>query len=64
MRLQDYLSEHGVTRAEFARRLGVKHISVTRYVSEGRVPEPSVMEKIIEVTDGKVTANDFFGLAA
>ncbi len=64
MRLQDYLAETGMTRAEFARRIGVKHISVTRYVNEGRVPEPSVMEKIIEATEGKVTANDFFGLAA
>jgi hypothetical protein len=64
MRLQDYLSETGVTRAEFARQIGVKHISVTRYLFDGRVPEPSVMEKIIEATDGKVTANDFFGLAA
>lgn len=63
MRLQDYLVETGITRAEFARRIGVKHISVTRYV-EGRVPESSVMGKIIEATEGKVTANDFFGLAA
>jgi transcriptional regulator with XRE-family HTH domain len=64
MRLQDYLADTGVTRAEFARRIGVKHITVTRYVSEGRVPEPSVMEKIIEATEGKVTANDFFDIAA
>jgi len=63
MRLQDYLTQTDTTRAEFARQIGVKHISVTRYL-DGRVPEPSVMEKIIEVTEGKVTANDFFGLAA
>jgi len=61
MRLQEYLSETKQTRAEFARQIGVKHISVTRYL-EGRVPEASVMGKIIEVTDGKVTANDFFEL--
>lgn len=64
MRLQEYLTETDTTRAEFARQIGVKHITITRYVNEGRVPEPSVMEKIIEVTEGKVTANDFFGLAA
>lgn len=63
MRLQDYLAETEITRAEFARQIGVRHISVTRYL-DGRVPEPSVMEKIIEATAGKVTANDFYGLAA
>jgi predicted DNA-binding protein (UPF0251 family) len=64
MRLEDYLQTTGMTRAEFARRIGVRHITVTRYVQEGRVPESSVMGKIIEVTEGKVTANDFFGIAA
>ena len=63
MRLNEYLSERGLTRAEFARQIGVKHISVTRYLN-GRVPEPSVMCKIIEATEGKVTANDFFRMAA
>jgi transcriptional regulator with XRE-family HTH domain len=64
MRLEEYLAETGLTRAEFARQIGVRHITVTRYVREGRVPESSVMCKIIEATDGKVSANDFFGLAA
>jgi DNA-binding transcriptional regulator YdaS (Cro superfamily) len=63
MRLAEYLSETGLTRAEFARQIGVKQFSVTRYLN-GRVPEPSVMCKIIEATDGKVSANDFFAMAA
>jgi transcriptional regulator with XRE-family HTH domain len=63
MRLREYLTQNSISRAEFARQIGVKHITVTRYL-DGRVPEPSVMEKIIEATAGKVTANDFFDLAA
>ena len=63
MRLEEYLAETGLTRAEFARQIGVRQFSITRYL-EGRVPEPSVMCKIIEATEGKVSANDFFGLAA
>jgi transcriptional regulator with XRE-family HTH domain len=59
MRLKEYLEENRITRAEFARLIGVRHISVTRY-TEGRVPEASVMSKIIEQTNGQVTANDFF----
>ena len=63
MRLEEYLSETGLTRAEFARQIGVKQFSVSRYLN-GRVPEPSVMCKIIEATEGKVSANDFFAMAA
>jgi hypothetical protein len=37
---------------------------VRRYVTGKRIPEKEVMEKIAEVTELKVTANDFFGLAA
>lgn len=64
MRLQEYLDQSGLTRAEFARRIGVRHITVTRYCESGRVPEASVMGKIIEATEGQVTANDFFDIAA
>jgi transcriptional regulator with XRE-family HTH domain len=60
MRLQEYLDQTGMTRAEFARRIGVRHITVTRY-TEGRPPNARLMGKIIEATEGQVTANDFFG---
>lgn len=64
MRLQEYLTATSVSRADFARQIGVSAESVRRYLYTGRVPEPPVMEKIIEATEGKVTANDFFGIAA
>jgi transcriptional regulator with XRE-family HTH domain len=61
MRLQDYLASNSLSRADFAQQIGVSVESVRRYLN-GRVPEPSVMGKIIWVTDGEVTANDFFQL--
>jgi transcriptional regulator with XRE-family HTH domain len=63
MRLDEYLASNSVSRADFARQVGVSVESVRRYLN-GRVPEPSVMSKIIEATEGKVSANDFFGIAA
>jgi 3,4-dihydroxy 2-butanone 4-phosphate synthase/GTP cyclohydrolase II len=63
MTLADYLKETGTTRAAFARAIGVRHISVTRYLA-GRIPERRVMERIAMATGCKVTANDFFGIAA
>lgn len=64
MRLQEYLAVTSTSRADFAQQIGVSVESVRRYLNEGRIPEPSVMSKIIEATEGKVSANDFFGLAA
>jgi transcriptional regulator with XRE-family HTH domain len=61
MRLQEYLAINHISRADFARKVDVSVESVRRYLT-GRVPETSVMSKIIEVTEGKVTANDFFDL--
>ena len=63
MRLADYLKDTQTSRAEFARTIGVSQESVRRYLN-GRIPEPKTMEKIALATGCKVTANDFFGIAA
>jgi transcriptional regulator with XRE-family HTH domain len=63
MRLQEYLASNSISRADFAQQIGVSVESVRRYLC-GRVPEPSVMCKIIKATDGEVSANDFFDVAA
>lgn len=63
MRLQEYLTTNSVSRADFAVQIGVSTESVRRYLN-GRVPESSVMCKIIEATRGQVSANDFFQIAS
>ena len=63
MTLQEYLKDTQTSRAQFAATIGVSQESVRRYVN-GRIPEPRVMEKIALATGCKVTANDFFGIAA
>ena len=65
MKLADYLEAHGISYSEFARQIGAKSAeTVRRYAVEGRVPTPKNMEKIALATGCKVTANDFFGIAA
>lgn len=64
MTLEAYLTEAGLSRNEFAKRIGVSGETVRRYVAGIRIPEKDVMEKIALVTTCKVTANDFFGIAA
>lgn len=48
-----------LSRAQLGEKLGVTSVAIGRY-EQGRVPEPSVLQKIIEVSEGQVTANDFF----
>lgn len=63
MKLRSYLSGRGETQAQFAARIGVHPISVSRYVTGRRLPEPDVIRRIVVATDGAVTADDLLGLA-
>ncbi len=60
MKLANYLSQTDKPRAEFAQEIGVSEVSLHRYLCKGRIPKPSVMDRIVRATGGLVTANDFF----
>lgn len=65
MKLALYLETHGLSYAEFARMIGAKSDeTVRRYTTGERRPNETNMVRIAEATNGKVTANDFFGIAA
>ena len=64
MKLADYLERHSISHRDFAKSIGVSKETVRRYVAGTRIPEKPVMEKIALATACKVTANDFFGIAA
>lgn len=65
MKLSEYLAAHDLSYAEFTRRIGATgKDTVRRYAEGGRTPNEKMMIRIIEATGGKVTANDFFGIAA
>ena len=59
MTLDCYLKKHGLTHTAFATRIGSTVQSVHRYVHGQRYPRPEIMRRIVEATDGAVTANDF-----
>lgn len=59
MKLQQYLSDVGMTAREFSRRIRVAEGSVCRYLNGDRFPEPAVLIRIKAVTDGAVCADDF-----
>lgn len=64
MTLSDYLAEAQIDRHQFAAHINVTPETVRRYLAAERIPDKKVMGRIALATGGKVTANDFFGMAA
>lgn len=61
MELKQWLSSTGTTYRQFGDAIGVSEHAVWRYASGRRIPDREVMPRIHAVTDGLVTANDFYG---
>lgn len=59
MNLAEYLQANGLSEAEFAEKIETSQSAVNRYCGE-RVPQRDVMRKIIQVTGGLVTPNDWY----
>lgn len=61
MTLQDYLNEHRIGYAAFARLIGSAHRrNVERYAKGTRRPRAETLLAISKATNGAVTPNDFF----
>jgi len=60
MRLCDWLEKDGRSIRQLAQDIGVRPMSAGRYVKETRIPTPEIMREIVRVTEGAVTANDFY----
>ena len=60
MKLETYLSKTQKTPAAFAIELGKSSASgVMKWLRMERTPRPHEMRRIFDVTNGKVTPNDF-----
>ena len=59
-KLKQWLKEHNMTVAEFAKEIGVVQSCVSMWFSGERFPRPENMQKITEYTNGEVTPNDFY----
>lgn len=63
MTLTSYLKKHSLTDDAFAALIDVERSTVTRLRGK-QIPKPEVMRRIAKATNGEVTANDFYGVAA
>lgn len=59
MKLASYLEKTGTTRYAFAKAIGVTPPYITALCAGDNWPGREVMTRIIAVTGGEVTANDF-----
>lgn len=64
MTLDQYLTRNKMTATEMAQILGRAISTVTR-IRKGEIkPDYSTIQEIVNVTDGRVTPNDFFVMPA
>lgn len=59
MTLKEYLKSNKISREDFAKEIGASYGSVIKWTYGGRFPRPQTLQKIHELTNGKVTAYDF-----
>lgn len=62
MDLSTYLKTNGISRRDFAERIGVSTEAVRLWEERLRVPRKNVLLSIAAATNGGVTANDFVHL--
>tara|TARA_B100000686_G_C16783850_1_gene973833 strand:+ start:1461 stop:2666 length:1206 start_codon:yes stop_codon:yes gene_type:complete len=60
MFIKDFLKLKKLTNIQFAKQLGISEVSLARYIGGERFPEKKILRKIFQITDGLVSADDFF----
>jgi hypothetical protein len=60
MRLVDWMQSKDINDTKMADMIGVSRVAVCMYRNDQRIPKKSIMINIMDVTKGKVMANDFY----
>jgi DNA-binding transcriptional regulator YdaS (Cro superfamily) len=60
MKLLEFMHLRELGDAQMAALIGCSRSAVVRWRIATRIPRPEMMRRIAAVTEGKVTANDFF----
>lgn len=60
MKLKEFIENNRITQIELAEMLGVHASAICHYVNGKRIPEPDIMRAIKNLTNGQVSANDFY----
>jgi transcriptional regulator with XRE-family HTH domain len=60
MTLEQYIKNNGLTDRAFAELANITPRSVWNYRNGHRMPAVPIMQRITQITNGQVTANDFY----
>ncbi|QVL54914.1 MAG: helix-turn-helix transcriptional regulator [Simkaniaceae bacterium] len=60
MELSEYFKRYGIKKVWFAGLLGISLTSLGRIMKGTHYPSAKTAQKIVELTNGKVTFNDLF----
>jgi DNA-binding XRE family transcriptional regulator len=60
MQLSEFMTAADLTPDELAALLEVERWTVVRYLEKGRVPQPEIVERIYEISGGRVQPNDLY----
>lgn len=59
-KLDKWIIEHGMTNEHFGQLCNVSSVTVSRWRNERHFPLPLAMKRIIKVTKGEISPNDFY----
>ena len=62
MKLESYLENTNTSVATLAAAIGVKRQTVYSYLRKEKIPSADTMARVVEVTGGAVTPNDFYDI--
>lgn len=60
MTLKEWIDSSGKSIEDVANALGCSKMDIYRYCAGEVIPRPDRMQKIVELTGGEVTPNDFY----
>lgn len=60
MKIKEYLRKNGLSVAKFSQMSGIPAPSMSAYVYGTRIPNPTNMAKIRDLTANQVQPNDFY----
>ena len=59
-KLDKWLTNNSLTRQLFAKKINISTATLSRYLSGDRIPKQEIMEKIIKITRGSISPDDFY----
>ena len=60
LKLKVWLEEQEISMTEFGQQLGVSKATVSRWCNGDRIPPVLMTQKILQETNGAVSAEDFY----